>query len=416
MKKTVGCGLLLLTIGCAERESVPATTATQPVVAATAVHEMQMPATIGVGGAEPFLSTGRDGSLLLSWLESNEVAKTAALKVARFSSGRWSAPSVVVSRNDLFVNWADFPSVIEASDRTLFAHWLQKSGSGTYAYDVMLARSRDGGATWSKAAKLNDDSVQGEHGFVSLTPHPTNPIVSAVWLDGRNMTEGEGHEGHGDMTLRFANVASDGRVSDVEELDGRTCECCTTGMTWTEAGPLVAYRDRSADEIRDISLVQKLGDAWTAPRTLHADGWKIEGCPVNGPQVDARGRNVVAAWFTAAGDKPQVYVAFSSDSGSSFGKLVKIDAGHATGRVDVVLLDDGRAFATWIDGAGSDAAIVARTIAPNGAMGTLTTVARSSTARGAGFPRAALAGDGLYVAWTELLPSKRIRLARLDLE
>jgi len=415
MKKTVGYVVFLLTIGCAERESAPATTATAPV-AATVVHEVQLSATIGVGGAEPFLSTGRDGSLLLSWLESNEVAKTAALKVARFSSGRWSAPSVVVSRGDLFVNWADFPSVIEATDRTLFAHWLQKSGSGTYAYDVMLARSRDGGATWSEAARLNDDSVQGEHGFVSLTAHPTNPVVSAVWLDGRNMTEGEGHEGHGDMTLRFANIASDGRVSDAAELDARTCECCTTGMAWTESGPLVAYRDRSSDEIRDISLVQKRGEAWTPPRPLHADGWKIQGCPVNGPQVDARGRDVAVGWFTAAGDKPQVHVAFSSDSGASFGKPVRIDAGHATGRVDLVLLSDGRALVTWIDGAGSDAAIVARTVAPDGAMGALIMVARSSTARGAGFPRAALAGDGLYVAWTELLPSKRIRLARLDLE
>lgn len=414
MKKTNVCALLLLTIGCAERESVPATRAT-PLVAATMVHEIQMPATIGGGGAEPFLAVDREGALLLSWLESNEAAKTAALKVARFSSGRWSDPSVVVSRNDLFVNWADFPSVVEASDRTLFAHWLQKSGSGTYAYDVMLARSRDGGKTWSNAAKLHDDSVQGEHGFVSLTPHPTKPVVSAVWLDGRNMTEGEGHEAHGDMTLRFANVASDGRVSDAQELDPRTCECCATGMTWTEAGPLVAYRDRSSDEIRDISLVQKIGDTWTPPRTLHADGWKIEGCPVNGPQLDARGRNVVAAWFTAAGDKPLVHLAFSSDSGSSFGKPVRIDAGHATGRVDVILLSDGRAFATWIDGAGSDAAIVARIVAPDGVMGTLTTIARSSTARGAGFPRAALAEDGLYVAWTELLPSKKIRLARLDL-
>ena len=46
--------------------------------------------------------------------------------------------------------------------------WLEKSGSGTYAYDVRMATSKDGGRTWSKPFLLNRDGRKTEHGFVTL--------------------------------------------------------------------------------------------------------------------------------------------------------------------------------------------------------------------------------------------------------
>ena len=367
----------------------------------------EIPVPSGKGAAEPFLFATRDGSLLLSWIENG------AVRMARSRGGTWSAPSTVVKRDDLFVNWADFPSVVEMPGGTLLAHWLQKSGPGTYAYDVRIARSKDGGKTWSASTVLHDDATQTEHGFVSLVPDPGRPLVHALWLDGRKMS---GHEHGGDMTLRYATIDANGRVANGAELDARTCECCTTAMTVTSNGLVVAYRDRTAEETRDISIVRGSPGGWTKPAGLHADGWTINGCPVNGPQLDARGRDVVAAWYTGAANQPRVHLAFSSDAGATFGKPVRIDGGSPTGRVDVLLLPDRSAFVTWIDGAGSDTAFVARRVTRDGKAGPIVTIAKSTTARGAGFPRAAQAGKDTYVAWTELQPEKRIRLARVRLQ
>ncbi|HEX6097462.1 MAG TPA: sialidase family protein [Thermoanaerobaculia bacterium] len=373
------------------------------------VREVSVPS--GKGAAEPFLFAARDGSLLLSWIDDGSV------RMARYRDGKWSAPSTVVRRNDLFVNWADFPSVVEMPGGTLLAHWLQKSGSGTYAYDVRLARSKDGGRTWSPSAVLHDDGTQTEHGFVSLVPDTTRPLVHALWLDGRKMQgQGDGHEHGGDMSLRYATVDANGRIAKGAELDGRACECCTTGMTMTANGLVAAYRDRDANEVRDISVVRATGNGWTKPASLHADKWTINGCPVNGPQLDARGRDVVAAWFTGAADQPRVYVAFSADAGATFGKPVRVDGNAPTGRVDVLLLPDRSAFVTWIDGAGTDTAFVARRVTRDGKAGPIVTLAKSTTARGAGFPRAAQIGKDTYVAWTELQPEKRIRLASVRLQ
>lgn len=390
--------LAVLSLAChrpAERKQASAEPGTTPPPAAA--EEISSPA--GPGAAEPFLYAARDGSLLLSWIENN------AVRLSRFRDGKWSPPSTVVARPDLFVNWADFPAVAEFPDGTLLVHWLQKSGKETYAYDVRYARSRDGGATWSESALLHDDGTKSEHGFLSFVADRTRPLVHAVWLDGRKMPGG------GDMTLRYAAIDADGKLSEPAELDGRTCECCTTALTATDDGLVAAYRDRTAEEIRDISIVRKSGAAWTEPAVLHADGWKIAGCPVNGPQLDARGRDVVVAWYTAN----RVSVAFSKDGGATFGQPVRVDAGAPTGRVDVVLLPDGDAFVTWIDGAGADTAIVARRVPRDGKPGPVTTIAKATSARTSGFPRAAQAGDATWVAWTDVTPEKRIRIAKVAL-
>lgn len=364
------------------------------------------------GAAEPFLYASRDG-VLLSWLEPVNEAKRFALRFARYADGRWSTPRTIVERDDLFVNWADFPSIVEDSRGTLFAHWLQKSGSGTYAYDVRMAISKDGGATWSQSFVLNRDGKKTEHGFVTLAALRGGGI-GATWLDGRKMNPDAGHEHDGgDMTIRYASVTASGKIADDVELDDRACECCTTGMTVTSAGPVIAYRDRSAEEVRDISHVRRDGNGWSEPRPVNVDGWKINACPVNGPQLDAIGNRAVIAWFTAANEQQRVYAAFSDDGGATFGRPVKVDDGRPVGRVDVVMLEDGRSVVSWLEQTAAGAEIRVRQIESSGTLGQSVKVAQSSTARASGFTRMARAGSEVWFAWTEQdAKGKRVRLAR----
>jgi hypothetical protein len=119
------------------------------------IAEIASPA--GAGAAEAFLAASQDG-VLLSWLEPVPNSDRTALRFARHDGERWSAPRTIVERNDLIVNWADFPSIVEDGRGGLFAHWLQKSGADKYAYDVRMATSADGGASWSTPFLLNRDA------------------------------------------------------------------------------------------------------------------------------------------------------------------------------------------------------------------------------------------------------------------
>jgi hypothetical protein len=172
-------------------------------------------------------------------------------------------------------------------------------------------------------------------------------------------------------------------------------------MVLTDGGPVVAYRNRSESEIRDISITRLTASGWTPPKTLHADGWRIRGCPVNGPRLAAAGANVAAVWFTAAQESPRVNVAFSHDSGATFSQPVRIDEGHSAGHVDAGMLRDGSALVTWIETSGPMVTVEARRVQPSGALDPVAHLGHVSSEASIGYPRLAVSNDNAAVAWTQ---------------
>ncbi|MEO7989284.1 MAG: exo-alpha-sialidase [Chryseolinea sp.] len=347
------------------------------------------------GSGEPYLFTDEKGKVYLSWIEKTEDKNE--FKYASLQNGKWSSPSLIDSGKDWFVNWADYP-MMAVNGNDFIAHYLAKSGDGTYAYDVKVTSSIDDGKTWKASSTLHDDGKQAEHGFVSMLPYKDNFFIA--WLDGRNtVMEGmENHEGHhGQMSLRAAIVDKEGKKINEWELDNRTCDCCQTSAAITESGPVVVYRDRSEDEIRDMSIVRFVNDAWTQPEVIHHDNWKIAGCPVNGPRVVAKGNFVAVAWYTVPEGKSKVNVIFSRDGGKSFGIPVQVDEGSAIGRVDIVLLDEHSVMASWMEGT----TIKAVRVDAEGTKGSPVVIASSSESRSSGFPQMTKSGNELLFAWTD---------------
>jgi hypothetical protein len=368
----------------------------------------------GVDSREPELSATADGRIILSWVEKIG-DKRYALRFASRDKDNWSNASTISEGENWFVNWADFPSVIALADGSLAAHWLVKSASSTYAYDVNIARSKDDGKTWSKPVVPHTDKTQTEHGFVSLIALPDGR-AGAIWLDGRNLKdvkdEGDEHTPLPvSMTLRYAAIDADGNLSDEMQLDERVCECCQTSAALTSEGAIAVYRDRSDKEVRDIYTVSRQQGSWSAPRTVHADNWEINGCPVNGPSVSADGRRVAVAWYTGANDSPRVKAAFSTDAGATFGEPIQVDDGETLGRVDVLLLPDGSALVCWLSGNAEGGAIKVRRVQPDDSLGEPAVIAKTDISRSSGFPRMALLGDVVLFAWTEFGKPSYVRTA-----
>jgi len=348
----------------------------------------------------------------LSWLEPTPDS-AFALRLSSFADGVWSAPRTIRSGRDFFVNWADFPSVEVLSDGRLAAHWLQRTGKSTYAYAVRVAISPDGGATWATPLSPHTDTSATEHGFVALWPEGRG--LGAAWLDGRQYDKANPNATN-EMAVVTTTISSSGTRGTESFLDRRACDCCQVAAAVSSEGPVVVYRDRSPDEIRDISVVRRVNGKWTEPVPLHRDNWHIAACPVNGPAIAASGRAVAVAWFTAANDSARVKLAFSSDAGATFGAPIRIDEGAPAGRVDVALLKDGFALVTWVERIGGDtAAVRALRVSPTGKAGTSMTIASSSSARASGFPRMALSGDNVFFAWTQPARPSQVRVARMAL-
>ena len=383
----------------------------------TGMNDMRLPGTVEMlespaahGSGEPFLTPTRDGRALLSWLEMQHDS-SVALRFAAWEGEGWSSPRTVVARPDFFVNWADFPSILELPDGRLATHWLQREGADTYAYGVRVSTSADGGVSWSQPLAPHTDGTLTEHGFVSLFADGND--LGAVWLDGRNMGGAHG-EGDGAMTIRYARIAEDGTLHDEAEIDARTCECCQTDVALLASGPIVAYRDRSPDEVRDIVVSRRINGVWTDPVRVHDDGWTISACPVNGPAIAAEEGVVAVAWFAAPEDEPRVSVAFSQDSGETFGPPVRIDDGNPAGRVDLVMLENGSALVSWIERTSTGAVVRARYVTGEGAGGAMD-VGASSEERASGFPRMTRVDGGVLFAWTQPGSQSHVSIARVRL-
>jgi hypothetical protein len=215
------------------------------------------------------------------------------------------------------------------------------------------------------------------------------------------------------MTVRFTAL-TEGTPGEEVVIDGRACDCCQTAAAVTENGPIVAYRDRTENEIRDVVISRFVDGRWTAPRPVHHDGWRIDACPVNGPQADAEGRVAIVAWYTAANDSPRVQLAFSDDAGATFAAPVRVDDGEPLGRVDVLLTAAGDALVVWLERAGDDAEIRARLVTRDAALPSRV-IAHTSAQRPSGFPRMARSGDRVLIAWTDPTDGSHVKAATLTL-
>ena len=367
----------------------------------------------GENASLPYLIEGEDNFMYMSWVQKRD-SNWVDFKYARLENGAWSTPQLIASGNDWFVNWADYPMISVDKDGNMIGHYLAKSSVGTYSYDVNVVY-KPAGSEWKGPVLAHSDGTSTEHGFVTMLPQNDGKFLLS-WLDGRNTGGGTHDSPAGAMTIRTAVLNMEGDLSEEMELDNRVCDCCQTSGVMTASGPVISYRDRSSDEIRDVSVVRKVNKKWSSPVTINNDEWKIAGCPVNGPRMATNSNSVAIAWFTASGGEARVKMAFSEDSGGSFNQPITIDDSLTIGRVDVVMLDEKSALISWLD-ISNIPTIRYRKVDIDGSMGEPIEISKTSDARGSGFPQMAKVGDQIYFAWTVLSEggSAKISVAQLQL-
>jgi hypothetical protein len=370
-----------------------------------------IPSPAAEGAGEPNLATDAKGRVWLSWLEPR-AGGGQRFRLSSLSGKQWSQPVTIAEGTGLLANWADFPSVFITSDGTIAAHWLER-GTARGAYGIRVVTSKDAGRSWTKATIPHPGSETGEHGFVSFFEAPAGGRGSEpqggglglVWLDGRDVA-GAGHAapGHaGGMALRSTFIRN-GEAGPDLLVDARVCDCCQTSAARSGAGVLVAYRDRTEKEIRDTSVVRFSNGKWSAPVTVHADHWEINGCPVNGPVVAARGTAAAVAWFTGAGNTPKTLVAFSGDEGRTFGQPIRIDidANVTLGRLAMAMRSVDRVLVSSLERTGTGAHLVLRDVRRDGRISAPVEIAAATPERSGGFARLAASGTKVVVAWTDV--------------
>jgi hypothetical protein len=373
---------------------------------------LTLPTPAGPGSSGQFLHAGEDGVVYLSWMEPLEESVMASastrrgafrMRFAERVGDGWSEPRTVSQGDDVGVNWASFPSFIRLPNGSLATHYSGTGPDGERRGGVTL--SHDGGETWTPG-------TGGGGEFLRLFPWEDGH-VGGIWL--RSLQGDEIPPEMADLsapyTVRTGVWNEAGELISDELLDPMVCSCCQNAAAVADDGPVVLYRGRTHDEVRNIMVARYVNGSWSAPRPLHDDGWVIPGCPVNGPSIVADGNRLFAAWYTAPDDEAQVRVTFSEDGGATFGPAFRVDSGDPLGRVDVAFLPDGTGLVSWMERTEEDAEIRVRRIDASGRSGPALIVSGTSEQRTSGFPRMVVQGDDLYFAWAEPGEPGELRVA-----
>ena len=346
--------------------------------------------------AQPSL-VSTNGSLSLTWISSDE-DMNVSLNFRQFKDEKWTNSQTLAVGSNWFVNWADFPTHAISGDQVLTSY-LKKSASGTYTYDVFLNLQKLSGEKIKEDFILNTDGFKAEHGFVSIAAKDNEGFFIS-WLDGRNTVEKDMNGNHKPMTIRFAEITNSGDIISEAELDSSVCDCCQTSITYSDKGPIVVYRDRSEEEVRDIYVTRNINDEWENPIPVHNDGWVIYGCPVNGPKVVSNSNNLAVSWFTVFDGKPTVNLSFSESYGSSFSSPIKINDLNAIGRVDAAFLNEKEVIVSYMEGDDVGTYLRIKKVSIDGKVSEPITISRIDSGRGTGVPQLEILNDEIFIMWT----------------
>ena len=348
-------------------------------------------------------STAQGGSPLLSWVETLKDG-SHTLRYAIRRGAQWSEPRTIAANRHFFRQPAESPSVVSFADGSLLAQWVEIPAASSEAEYIYVAASKDG-IQWTAPVMAHQDRSPVQHALVSMVASGDRE-ASLVWLEA---LKGE----DAPSTLKRTVVNSDGKVVKEESLDSDVCTCCPTGIVRTSRGLLVAYRDHTPQDIRDIAVIRFENGRWLPSKILNPDKWEINACPVNGASAAAKDNRVAIAWYTEAQDSPRTQLVLSRDGGATFGKPIRVSTGNSFGHVSAALDEQDGAFVSWLEeGKGAEGVrLLVRQVTGAGVTGAVAQVAQGSRSS-IGYPRLLHAGNETWIAWGNSGTGK-IQTARL---
>lgn len=362
--------------------------------------EMQ-PNPSAMNSAQASWSVAADGSPLLSWIEASPKEGLYTLKYSVRKGGQWSAAQTIVANRKFFRHPAELPEVIALPDGTLFAHWIENPGDDDDAEFLYTSVSKDG-AKWSTPTLAHKDRSMVQHGLASVVASGDHE-ASVIWLEAL-------HGEDAPVAMKRTVIGSDGKVIKEESLDSDVCGCCPTSIVKTNKGLLIAYRDHTPQDIRDIATMRFENGKWTTTKNLNPDNWKINACPTNAAAAVAKGDAVAISWYTGAGTTPHVQAVLSTDGGVTFGKPIMVSTGHSFGYTAITSDDQGGAFVSWLEQSPKGAKILVRQVTSAGVAGPVVQVAEGGRSM-LGYPRILRAGGETWVSWSG--GAAKVQTARL---
>jgi hypothetical protein len=209
---------------------------------------------------------------------------------------------------------------------------------------IRLARSADGGKTFTPAESVSPPGATGHRGWPAAAADPAGN-AHVVWLD----------HGNGSwLTARSTSLtASRSSAAVPSQVAEGVCYCCKTAIAAGPRGVLyTAWRHVYPGNIRDIAVAasRDAGATFGAPVRVSDDGWAIDGCPDDGPALAVDGSGLLhVVWPTVVdGTRKTIFYATSRD-GRTFTPRREVPGLESDTRAhpQIAAARDGRVAIVW---------------------------------------------------------------------
>jgi hypothetical protein len=238
----------------------------------------------------------------------------------------------------------NMPKIIVKPSGEIIAVWGTANPNPKNAYSglVYYTQSFDSGNTWSKPAKLVNDTAGYDQRYFDLALLPDGE-AAIVWLDNRINTIGSG--------LYYSVTKGKNGFQDGKLIAGPCCECCRTDLFADSRKNIhVVYRAIINDSIRDMVHIISTdnGHSFSNPLKISHDNWVINACPHTGPAITENIKGIHFAWFTAAGTAG-IYYNRSYNNGKSFSSKNFV-SGRTAKHSQITALPDNNIIVVWNEG------------------------------------------------------------------
>ncbi len=272
---------------------------------------------------------------------------------------------------------------------------------------LRLVRSGDAGRSWSAPVTVTEGSLFGSHSFHALHVDRQGTIyVSWLGRPPRGAPQRGGGREVSAAWLARSTDGGKTWSSRVRADSGEACPCCRTALATAPDGTLyMAWRSVAAGNIRDVVVARSAdkGATWSEPVRAHADDWLFDGCPHAGPAlaVDSAG-TVHVAWWTGKEGNAGVLYAQSNDGARTFRRAVPLAIAPFSrpAHVQLGLGRAGKVVVAWDDGTKQVPQVLLRLSSDGGAR-FADAIPLSVAGRHASFPVLGVSGDSVSVAWSE---------------
>jgi len=292
------------------------------------------------GEAPPKLAYGRDGALSAIYVVGKEVPESrfplAALRYIRSTDGgrSWSAPATVTSDGEFGSH--NFHALHAASDGAIYVSWLGSDGSkaaskpGASRSGTWIARSLDQGRSWSERTRVHaGESCPCCRTALASAPDGTLYLAWRTVMPGsvRDIVIARSSDG-GRTWSDPVRVHADGWVFDGCPHAGPALQVDSAGTVhvawWTgDDARIGTWYARSADGAK----------TFTDPVRLSAEGYST---PAHPQLALTDGQAIVAAWDDGAGGTPRVLVRVSRDGGARWSEPQVLSEDGVHGEYPVV--------------------------------------------------------------------------------